>query len=63
MGEMRNLFTVLVRKTEDKRLFGWEGNIYTDSEEMESNMDWSFLSENIEHCGLILNATVNVRVP
>jgi len=25
-------------------------------------MDWSFLSENIEHCGVILNAAVNVRV-
>jgi len=60
---MRNLFTVLVKKTEDNRPFGWDGNSYTDSEEMESNMDWSFLSENIEHCGVILNAAVNVRVP
>jgi hypothetical protein len=39
MEGMRNLFTVLVRKTEDKTPFEWDGNIYTDSEEMGSNMD------------------------
>jgi len=63
MEGMRYLFTVLVRKTEDKTPFEWDGNIYTDSEEMGSNMDWVFLSENIEHCGVILNTAVNVRVP
>ena len=63
MGGMRNLFTVLVRKPEDNRPFGLDGNIYTDSEELGSNMDWNCLSENIEHCGVILNTAVNVRVP
>jgi hypothetical protein len=60
---MRNLYTILVRKPEDKRPFGWYGNIYTDSEEMGSNIDWVLLSENIEHCGVILNTAVVFRVP
>ena len=57
------MFTVLVRKPEDNRPFGLDGNIYTDSEELGSNMDWNCLSENVEHCGVILNTTVNFRVP
>jgi hypothetical protein len=42
MRETRNLFTVLVKKPEYKRPFWWDGNIYTDSEEVGSKMDCVF---------------------
>jgi hypothetical protein len=53
MGEMRNVYKILVEKSEGKRPLGrprrrWEDNIRMDLREMEwDGLDWIHLTQNM----------------
>ena len=69
MGDKRNAYRVLVRKTEGRRLFGrprrrWENNIRADFQEVGcGSMDWIALVQNRDRFRALVNAVMNLRVP
>jgi hypothetical protein len=69
MGEMRNVYKILVEKAEGKRLHGrsrrvWEDNIKTHIREIGCvNMDWIHLAQVRVQLVAPVNTVVNIRVP
>jgi hypothetical protein len=69
MGEVRDVYRVLVGKPEGKRPLGrtrrrWEDNIKMDLQEVGGGgMDWIELAQDRERWRALLNAVMNLRVP
>jgi hypothetical protein len=65
MGEMRNVYRILVGKPEGKRPLGrprrrWEDNIRMDLREIVS---WIHLALDRDLCLAVVNTKMNLRVP
>ena len=69
MGDGRDVYRVLVGKTEGKRPLGrprlrWEDNIKMDLQEVECGaMDWIDLAQDSFRWLALVNAVMNIRVP
>jgi hypothetical protein len=69
MGEERDVYRVLVGKSEGKSPLGkprlrWEYNIKADRQEMGcGGMDWAELAKDSDRLGALVNAVMNLRVP
>jgi len=69
MGERRDVYGVLVGKSEGKRPLGrpsprWEDNIKMDFQEVGcGGMDWIELAEGRDRCRTLVNAVMKLRVP
>ena len=69
MGESRDVYMVLVGKSERKRPLGrprhrWEYNIKMDLQEVGYvGMDWIDLTEDRDRWPALVNAVMNLRVP
>jgi 3-oxoacyl-ACP reductase-like protein len=69
MGEMRNVYRILVGKYEVKRPLGspkhrWEDNIKADFQEVGcGDMDWIELAQNRDRRRALVIAIINLRVP
>jgi hypothetical protein len=69
MGEKRNVYTLLVGKSEGKRPLGiprrrWINNIKMDLLEIElSVVDWIGLAEDRYRWRALVNSVMNLRVP
>jgi hypothetical protein len=67
MGEVRNVYRVLVRKPEGKRPLErprrrWEDGIKMDLKEIGLGVEWIHLSQDRNHWRAIVNAVMNLRV-
>jgi hypothetical protein len=68
MGEMGNVYKILVGKTEGKRPFGrpshgWEDNIKVDLSEIGfDGMDWINLTEDKDQWQADVNTVMNLQV-
>jgi hypothetical protein len=68
-GEKRNVYSVLVGKSERKRPLGrprrrWEDNIKMDLREIGwSGMDWINLTQDRDQWRALVNMVRNLRVP
>jgi len=68
MGEKRGLYSVLVGKSEGKRLLGrprrkWE-NVKMDHQELGcGGMDWIVLAEDRDRWRALVRAVMNLGVP
>jgi len=69
MGEEREVYRVLVGKTEGKRPLGrprrrWVDNIKMDLQEVGCGyMDWIGLAQNSDRWRTLVSAVMNLRVP
>jgi hypothetical protein len=68
MGEMRNVYSILVGKPEGKRPHGrpgrrWEGNIGQDLREMRLEVDWIRLAQERDQWQFLVKSVMNLRVP
>jgi hypothetical protein len=69
MGEMRNVYRILVGKPEGKRPLGrprrrWEDNIRMDLREIGCvGMDWIDLVQDRDQWRALVNMVMNLRVP
>jgi len=69
LGERREVYRVLVGKSEGKRSFGksrsrWEDNIKMDLQEVGcEGMDWIDLAQDRDRWRALVNAVMNIRVP
>jgi hypothetical protein len=69
MGEMQNVYKILVSKTEGKRpcerfRHRWEDNVRMDLREIGwEGVDWMHLSEDNYQCQTLMNTVMNLRVP
>jgi len=69
MGQMRNAYNILVRKTEGKRTLGrprrkWEDNIRLDLGEIGwEGVDWIHLDQNGGQWWAVVNIVMGLRVP
>jgi hypothetical protein len=69
MGQMRNAYNILVRKTEGKRTLGrprrkWEDNIIMDRGEIGwEGVDWIHLAQNRDQWWAVVNIVMGLRVP
>jgi hypothetical protein len=69
MGELRNVYRILVGKPEGKRPLGrprrsWVDNIKMDLREIGwDGKDWIDLSQDRDQWRALLNTVMNVRVP
>jgi hypothetical protein len=67
MGEMRNAYTILVRKLEGKRSLGrprrrWENNIEIELREIWLEVDWINLSQNRDRYRALVNTVMKLWV-
>jgi hypothetical protein len=67
MGERRDVYTVLVGKSEGNRPLGrprrrWDDNIKMDLQGM-GGMDWIELAHGRERWRALVNAVMNLRFP
>jgi len=69
MGEMRDIYRVLVEKPEEKRPLGrprhrWEDNIKMDLQEVGcGGMEWINLAQDRDRWRAPVNAAINLWVP
>jgi hypothetical protein len=69
MGEMRNAWTIFVRKPEGKRLLGrlrhrWKDNINVELREIGSEgMDWIHLTQDRDRWRALVNTVMKLRFP
>ena len=69
MGERKDIYMVVVGKTEGKRPIGrprcrWEDNIKMDFQEVGcGDMDWIGVVQDRDRWGALVNAAMNLRVP
>ena len=69
MGEVREVYRVLVEKLEGKRPLGrprrrWVDNIRTDLQEVGCRyMDWIGLAQDRDRWRTLVSAVMNLRVP
>jgi hypothetical protein len=69
MGQKRNAYRILVRKSEGKRPLGrpirrWEDNIRMDLREIGwGGMDWIDLAQDRDQWRALVNTVMNLRVP
>jgi hypothetical protein len=69
MGELRNLYKILIGKPEGKRPLRkprhrWEGNIKMYLREiMLEGVDWIDLALDREHYWALVNTAVNLQIP
>jgi hypothetical protein len=69
MGDMRNAYTILIRKLEGKRPLGrprrrWEDNMRMDLKEIGwVGVDWIHLAQDRDHWWAFLNKVMNRRDP
>jgi hypothetical protein len=69
MGEMRNAYSILVRKPKGKRPLGrprckWEDNIRMDLREIGWEcVDWIHLAQDKDLWRTLVNTVMNLRVP
>jgi hypothetical protein len=69
MGEKRNVYRLLVRKTEGKRPLGrprhrWIDNIKIDLLEIGLNIvDWISLAQDRDMWRALVNSAMNLRAP
>jgi hypothetical protein len=69
MGETKNAYRILVRKTKEKRLLGrprrrWVDNIKMDRREIGwDGMDWIYLAQDKDQWRALMNTVMNLRVP
>jgi hypothetical protein len=69
MGEIRNVYNILVGKPEGKRQLGrprrrWEGNIRSDLREIGwQSVDWINLVQDRDQWRALVNKVMNLRVP
>jgi hypothetical protein len=68
MGEMGNVYKILVGKTEGKRPLGrpshgWEDNIKVDLSEIRfDGVDWINLAEDKDQWQAVVNTVMNLQV-
>jgi hypothetical protein len=66
---MRNVYKILVAKSEGKRLLGrsrskWEGNIRMDLGEIRSEgVEWIHVAQDRHQWRAVLNTVMKLRVP
>jgi hypothetical protein len=69
MGEKRNVYRLLVGKSDGKRLLGrprrrWMDNIRMDLGEVGwGDVDWIDLAKDRNRWGAVVNSVLNIRVP
>jgi hypothetical protein len=69
MGEMKNMYTVLVLKPEGNRTVGrtrsrWEDNIKTDIKIRGwEGVDWIYMAQDRDQWRALVNTVMNLRVP
>jgi hypothetical protein len=69
MGVMRNTYSTLVRKSEEKRPFGtyrrrWEDNIRLDVREIcWEGVHWMHLAQDRDQRWAVVKTVMNLRVP
>jgi hypothetical protein len=68
MGEMRNSYTIFVRKTEGKRPLAryrcrWEGIRMHLRETVWRGADWIHLTQDRDQWRAVVNTVMNRRVP
>ena len=68
MGKRRGTYGVLVGKPEGKRPFGrprrrWEDNIKRNLSEVGWGMAWIDLPQNRDKGRILVNTTINLRLP
>jgi hypothetical protein len=69
MGEERNIYRVLVGKSEGKRPLGrprhrWEDNIKMNLQEVGcGGMDWIKLAQDRDRWRAVVNVVMNIQVP
>jgi hypothetical protein len=69
MGNMKNVYKILVAKPNRKKPFrrfgrGWEDNIRTDVTEIRWNvLDWIHLVRDVDQWRALVNTVMNLRVP
>jgi hypothetical protein len=68
MGKMRDVYRVLVRKPEKKRLLGrprprWVGNNWMDLQEVGFGfMEWIELAQGMDSWRELVNAVMNLKI-
>jgi hypothetical protein len=68
-GEKRDVYRVMVKNTEGKRLLGrprrrWENNIKMDLQEVGcGGTNWIHLTQDTKGSKALVNAVMNIRVP
>jgi hypothetical protein len=69
MGEKRNIYKFLVRKSEGRRSLGrprrrWLNNVRMDLVEVGwGDVDWIGLAQNRDRWRALVNSVLNLRVP